>query len=72
MVDVATGRWPYKLVVDGAWQSRPGNWSFAFDDYAGNADSRTQSSFSYDSGLEPAGAAARATVLRTRSATAGC
>ncbi|MCA9675349.1 MAG: alpha/beta hydrolase, partial [Myxococcales bacterium] len=51
MVDVATGRWPYKLVVDGAWQLDPGNWSFAFDDYAGNADGKNSILNTYDSGL---------------------
>src|SRR5262245_23540395 len=40
--DVATGRWPYKLVDVGAnaWSLDPSAWGFAYDDFAGNADGK--------------------------------
>ncbi len=51
VLSVASGRWPYKLVVGGAWQLDPGNWGFVFDDYEGNADGRNSVLNTHDSGL---------------------
>jgi predicted alpha/beta superfamily hydrolase len=48
---IASGRWPYKLVVAGAWRLDPGNAAFAFDDYAGNADGENSLLNTHDSGV---------------------
>lgn len=50
VLTIASGFWPYKLVVDGAWQLDPGNWGFVFDDYEANADGRNSVLDTYDSG----------------------
>ncbi len=48
---IASGRYPYKLVTAGTWRLDPGNWGFAFDDYAGNADGKNSVLNTSDSGL---------------------
>jgi predicted alpha/beta superfamily hydrolase len=51
IVWVPRGRWPYKLVIEGAWSLDPGNQAFAFDDFAGNRDGRNSVVNTPDSGL---------------------
>jgi predicted alpha/beta superfamily hydrolase len=51
IVAVPSGRWPYKLVTDGAWHLDAGNWGFVFDDYEGNPDGKNSVVDTYDSGL---------------------
>jgi predicted alpha/beta superfamily hydrolase len=49
--DVATGRWPYKLVDGADWKLDPNDWGFAYDDFEGNKDGKNSILDTYDSGL---------------------
>ncbi len=48
---VASGRWPYKLVSGATWSLDANNWAFAYDDYSGNADGKNSILDTYDSKL---------------------
>jgi predicted alpha/beta superfamily hydrolase len=51
LVAVPSGRWQYKLVDGTSWRLDPGNWAFAFDDFAGNLDGKNSVLNTHDSGL---------------------
>lgn len=48
---IPSGRYEYKLVVDGTWRLDPENWAFAYDDFDGNPDRRNSVLNTYDSGV---------------------
>lgn len=48
---VPSGYHPYKLVADGTWQLDPGNWAFAYDEFAGNPDDENSLLNTPDSGV---------------------